>query len=326
MRTPAATLCVLVCALLAGCGSIGEPLYPALKIPQRVTDLAVIEQGPNLEFNFTIAPLTTEGVALKEIGAVDLRVGPNPSKVWNLEEWLKTSTPVDVPTPSQPGPIQAEFPAATFVGHEVVAAVRLTNPKGRDAGWSAPVTVMVEQPLAKPADFHVMATAKGVQLSWRDAGVGEFRVFRKAENEQQPMLLATATTADYLDISAEYGKTYQYSVQAVSGKVVSDVAGPESISPKDIFPPEVPTGLTASAGLGAIDLAWTRNTESDFKEYRVYRSEEGGPFVEIAHGLDAPTYSDRAIQSGKHYRYEVSAVDQIGNASAPSAPVEVVAQ
>jgi hypothetical protein len=73
-------------------------------------------------------------------------------------------------------------------------------------------------------------------------------------------------------------------------------------------------------------LAWARNTESDFKEYRVFRSEESGPFVEIAHGLDAPTYSDHAVQSGKHYRYQVSAVDQIGNTSAPSAPVEITAQ
>ena len=57
-----------------------------------------------------------------------------------------------------------------------------------------------------------------------------------------------------------------------------------------------------------MELAWNRNTEANFKEYRVMRAEEGGPFVEIAHGLDAPVYSDHAVQSGKHYRYEVLAV------------------
>jgi fibronectin type 3 domain-containing protein len=87
----------------------------------------------------------------------------------------------------------------------------------------------------------------------------------------------------------------------------------------------VPSGLTASIGIGAVELAWTRNTESDFKEYRVLRSEEGGPFVEVARGLDAPIYSDRAIQTGKHYRYQVLAVDEGGRPSAPCEPVEIIA-
>src|SRR5580658_9865488 len=310
MRTLAVIVCAAVCALLAGCGSIGEPLYPALRIPSRVIDLAVVERGANLDFDFTIAPLTTEGVALTEIGSVDLRAGPPPSNGSNMDDWLKTSTRVDVPTPDKPGPVHAEFPAAQFVDKDVAVAVRLTNPKGRDAGWSDLKTLHVEPPLATPADFHVVATAKGVALTWRAPGINEFRVFRKNDQQPRPSVLATATESPYVDISAEYGKTYQYSVQGLRGKVESDVAGPDTITPVDVFPPEVPSGLTASVGLGAVELAWTRNTESDFKEYRVFRSEEGGPFVEIARGLDAPTYSDHGIQSGKHYRYQISAVDQ----------------
>jgi len=315
-----------ICALLAGCGSIGEPLYPALKIPQRVTDLAVVERGPNLDFDFTIDPRSTEGVLLQEIGGVELRAGPSPANGWSEQEWLKSSTRVDVPTPDKPGPVHAELPTASFVGREIVVAVRVTNAKGRDAGWSAFKTFQVEQPLVTPTDFHVAVSAKGVALSWRAAGISEFRVYRKSEQQLRPVVLATATEPNYVDISAEYGKTYQYSVQGVRGTAESEVAGPQTITPIDTFPPEVPSGLTASVGLGAVELAWARNTESDFKEYRVFRSEEGGPFAEIARGLDAPTYSDHAVQSGKHYRYQVSAVDQIGNASAPSAPVEITAQ
>ena len=127
--------CILV--LLAGCGPIGEPLYPALRIPMRVTDLTVVEQGTNLDIAFTIPPLTTEGLPLKEIGGVDLRVGPNPSNNgWNADEWAKSATRVDVPTPENPGPVQATIPVSKFVGSEVIVAVRVTNPKGRDAGWS----------------------------------------------------------------------------------------------------------------------------------------------------------------------------------------------
>jgi hypothetical protein len=319
-------LAVIFCAVaLVGCGSISEPLYPALRIPSPVTDLTVVERGDNLDINFTIPPLTTEGLLLKEIGGVELRVGPSPPNGFNFDEWAKTSARVDVATPDMPGPVHATIPLTKFVGSEVVVAVRLTNPKGRDAGWSAPKVLNVRPPLADPTNFHVAADPKGVALTWNASGPSEFRIFRKTEQQTQPVLLATATEPNYIDISAEYGKTYQYSVQAVRENIESNMVGPQTITPIDIFPPAVPSGLMVSVGIGSLELAWNRNTESDFKEYRVLRSEEGAPFIEIARGLDAPAYSDRAIQNGKHYRYEVVAVDQDGHASAPCAPVEITA-
>ena len=316
---------IFYAALLAGCGSIGEPLYPALRIPSPAADLAVVERGDNLDISFTIPLLTTEGLLLKEIGGVDLRVGPSPSNGWNAEEWARGATSIDVPTPEMPGPVQATIPVSKFVGSEVVVAVRVTNPKGKDAGWSNLKTVDVKPPLADPTDFQVAATREGVALTWNASSPSEFRVFRKTELQQKPVLLATATEANYVDISAEFDKEYQYSIQAVRENVESNIVGPQNITPNNVFPPGVPSGLTASVGIGAVELAWNRNTEPDFKEYHVLRSEEGGPFVEIAHGLDSPIYSDHAIQSGKHYRYEVLAVAQNDRSSAASAPVEIIA-
>jgi hypothetical protein len=324
-------LCAVALALLAGCGSIGEPLYPALRIPSRITDLTVVEQGDNLDIAFTIPPLTTEGLPLKEIGGIDLRVGPGPSNGWNVDEWAASATSIVVHTPATPSPVQAMIPVSKFVGSEVIVAVRITNPKGRDAGWSDFKIFNVQPPLADPTNFHVAADPKGVALTWGASGPSQFRIFRqtkqegKPEQQQRPLLLATATEPNYIDISAEFGKTYQYSIQAVRDNIESSVVGPETVTPIDIFPPAVPTGLTASVGIGAVELAWNRNTESDFKEYRVLRSEEGGPFVEIAHGLDAPVYSDHGIQSGKRYRYDVLAAGLNGRPSAPCAPVEITA-
>lgn len=316
-----------IALLLNGCGSIGEPLYPALRIPSPVTDLTVVERGPDLAINFTIPPLTTEGLQVKDggIGEVELRVGPNSPNGWNLDEWMKSSTRVDVPAPDKPGLVQAKVPVSKFLGSEVVVAVRVTNSKGKDAGWSAPKAFTVQTPLADPTNFRVAADPKGVALTWNAPSPSQFRIFRKTEQQTQPVLLATAAEPNYVDISAEFGKTYQYSIQGVREMVESGVVGPETITPIDKFPPAVPTGLTVSAGIGSLELAWNRNTESDFKEYRVLRSEEGGPFTEIARGLDAPVYSDRAVPSGKHYRYEVLAVAQNDLPSAPSAPVEATA-
>lgn len=325
MRVLAVIFCAVGFIVLAGCGSIGEPLYPALRLPSRVPDLTVMERGDNLDINFTIPPVTTEGLPLNEIGGIDLRVGPGPSNGWNLDEWAASATSVKVLTPKMPGPVHATIPVGKFIASDVVVAVRVTNPKGRDAGWSDFKIFNVQAPLADPTNFHVAADPKGVALTWSASGPSEFRIFRKTEQQQKPVLLATATEPNYVDVSADYGKAYQYSVQAVRDKIESNVVGPEAITPVDTFPPAVPSGLTASVGIGAVELAWTRNTESDFKEYRVLRSEEGGPSVEIAHGFDAPTFSDHNIQSGKHYRYRVLAVDQVGNQSMPSEPVEITA-
>lgn len=320
------TLHIVVCAaaLLAGCGSIGEPLYPALRIPSRITDLTVIEKGNNLDINFTIPPLTIEGLPLKEIGTVDLRVGPSPS-TFSADEWASTATSVEVPTPADPGPVRATLPVNKFIGQEVIVAVRTSNPRGRYSQWSDFKIFDVKPPLPDPKDFHVASDPKGVALTWTASEPSQFRIFRKTEQQQLPVLLATATQPNYVDISADFGKSYQYSIQAFRDNTESNVVGPEIITPVNEFPPAVPSGLTASIGIGAIELAWNRNTEPDFKEYRVLRSEQGGPFMEIAHGLDAPVYSDHNVQSGKRYLYEVVAAAQNGHLSAPCEPVVMVA-
>jgi hypothetical protein len=301
----------------------------------KATDLAVLEEGNHLDITFGIPPQTVEGLPLKEIGGVDLRVGPNPNpNGWNTDEWAASATSVSVPTPQGPGPVLATVPVNQFVGHEVIVAVRVTNPRGRDAGWSEFKTFNVQPPLPDPANFHVAQDPKGVAITWNAAGPSQIRIYRQlielakpetGKPQQKPVLLATATETNYTDISAEFGNTYRYSIQAVRDKLESNLVGPETIALTTQFPAPVPTGLNASVGIGSVELAWTRNTEAEFKEYRVLRSEEGGPFTELVRGLEAPVYSDHATQTGKHYRYEVIAVDQNRIPSPPSAPVEITA-
>jgi len=325
MRVLATLLWAAGCVFLAGCGSIGEPLYPTLNIPAKITDLVAIERGGQLAIYFNIPALTTDGLAVRGIGSVDLRVGVNPSGGFNRDQWAAEAKRIDIPAPSQPGPVHKEIPAQEFAGKEILAMVRVGNSRGRMSEWSNIFPVNVETPLEKPSDFQAKASPEGVRLTWNAPNESSFRVFRKADQEKEPALLTTVDKPEYVDGTAEYGKPYEYFVQGVHEKAESDAAGPAAITPKDEFPPAVPSGLTASIGIGAIELAWGRNTESDFKDYQVYRSEENGPFVQIAAGLEGPVYSDRKIESGKHYRYRVTAADQTGNVSEPSQPVEIIA-
>ena len=319
----ATVLCLVTSTLTISCGSIGEPLYPALKIPDRASDLSAVERGANIDISFTIPPQTTEGLALTAIGKIDLRAGPNPGPGFDFNNWANAAEPIDVPTPSTPGLVRKQIPAGRFLGKDLIIGVRIANAKGRFSDWSNLVTLAVDPPLATPANLKAEAAPQGVQLTWDGGSAAQFRIYRKTGDLNTPALLASSDQPSYVDATAETGKPYEYYVEALHDKAVSEIAGPVTITPQDIFPPAVPAGLTASAGVATVELAWERNTEPDFKEYRLFRAEGDGAFAPIAAGLDVPAYSDHAVESGKRYRYQLVAVDQNGNVSAPSNPVEV---
>ena len=90
-------------------------------------------------------------------------------------------------------------------------------------------------------------------------------------------------------------------------------------------PPAPPAGLNAATAPNSIEISWEGNTEPDLAGYRVYRSTGAGPFEKIG-DLVVPSYSDRAVEHGKTYRYAVSAIDKSGNESARSGPVEATLQ
>ena len=62
--------------------------------------------------------------------------------------------------------------------------------------------------------------------------------------------------------------------------------------PRISFPPDVPAGLKALAGLGTIELTWDRVAENG-AVYRLYRSVDGGEMMRIGDALDVPSYTDR---------------------------------
>ncbi|HUA87534.1 MAG TPA: hypothetical protein VMB85_26945 [Bryobacteraceae bacterium] len=310
--------------LLAGCGYIGPPQAPSLAIPESVTDLTAAERGDAILAQFTIPAMTTQGLPLNRIRAVDLRVGVTPNP-WNAGAWAAAAKPFAVAA-SGPGPLQKEIQIESdWIGKEVTIAVRATGPKGKTSDWSNLRQLTIAPPLATPADFKAVNAPLGVQLSWR-ASAPHYHVFRAAA-DAEPDLLTDTDQTQWLDSPVEYGTPYRYYVQGYSGELQqSNVAGPEKITPEDIFAPSVPAGLTAEQGTNAIELSWERNTEPRFQGYNVFRSVNGGPFQKVASLIAAPTYSDRDVQAGKKYRYEVSAVATNGRESARSAPFEITAQ
>jgi hypothetical protein len=310
---------LLVTMLLAGCAYIGNPKPPTLDIPVRVTDLRAAEYGDKILAQFTLAPLTTEGLPLMNVQSIEVRAAAGTaSKSYNIPA-------------KGPGAISHQFAAQEWTGKQITLTVRATGPKGKASEWSNPVALDVRPPLATPANVQAVSVPQGVRLTWQGSGSGQvlashYRIFRGAGGVV-PSPFAESDQPEYIDTMADFGSPYKYFVQAFDGNAhLSGVSETVGIAPLDTFPPAVPAGVTAVAGVSAIELAWERNTEDDFAGYFIYRSTDGGAFERIAGPIDAPTYSDRAVAAGKKYSYAVTAIDKSGNESDRSMVVEVTAQ
>jgi fibronectin type 3 domain-containing protein len=305
--------------LLAGCGYVGDPQPPALNIPVAVTDLRALEYGENLIVEFTAPALTTEALALARLRGAELRIGPWPAGP-DVASWMETARVIPLPV-EKPGAVSQTVPLdRNWIGREILILARTFGPKGRVSPNSNNVFLLVEPPLAKPAAVRAENHPEGVRLSWA-GDAAKYRVLR-ASGDAAPAALADVEGREYLDTTSAYGTRYRYLVQALGDKAQSEASEPAEIAPADVFPPAVPSGLNSVVGPSGIDLTWERNTEGDFRLYRIYRAAAGGPWERLAE-VDTPSYIDRAVESGKRYRYQVSSVDQLGNESARTPALEV---
>jgi hypothetical protein len=301
--------CLLPFAFLS-CGYVGEPLPPSLNIPGRVTDLRTLQRGDKIIVNFTIPELTTDGVLLK-LGSVEMQAGTWGNEQFDEGTWAAHAKLLDT-AELKVGANRVEAPAHDWVGRQVFFRVRPYSRKGRYG------------------DLRAEAVPQGVRVTWKapqQLPNLAFRVRRRAGAEETATIVATVTGRPWVDSATGYGESYEYSVQAVArngeSEAESEISEPATVAPEDRFPPSVPAALIALAGIQSIELAWERNTEADLRGYRLYRSADNGPFRRVADLLETPSYSDRNVESGKLYKYVVSAVDRLGNESDLSKAVEI---
>lgn len=310
-------------AVLTGCGYPGPVLPPLLDIPLSVPSFNAVEYGDNIVVQFTLPDMTTEGNPLRNVRLLEVRVGPGVSP-FTPERWAETAKSYPVASPA-PGAFTKEIPVKEWVNKEVVISVRAVGPKGKPAQWATVKLLKVEPPLPKPTALVALNVEQGVKLTWNGTGA-KYRIFR-AIADGTPERLGESDHPEYVDETTEYDAHYEYRVQGITDDVHgSEVSEAVPITPIDKFAPAVPGALTAILGVNTVELAWTRNTEKDFRGYNVYRSTDGGPFEKIADLVPAPTYSDAKIEPGKKYRYQVSAVDVKGNESERSTPADASGQ
>lgn len=228
------------------------------------------------------------------------------------------------PSPNSPDITLRLYPVA----EAVTSLEAVVSEQGINLKWPAPARTSSGQALAGVKEFHIYrgelnpapaANAAAAQSLW------------KTPLQQ----LGSAATNEYVDSGFDYGKTYAYVVRSVVDSPVGILESSDSpqavVTPKDVFPPAAPQGVVAAIQPGSaassvfVELSWSINVESDLAGYRVYRSDRENAKGNLltSNLLPSPAYRDTSVQSGQHYWYTITAVDQSGNESAPSQPVAV---
>lgn len=322
---------------------VAAPQQPSLKLPQPVTDLTAQRTGNQVVLHWTMPKRATDKVQL---------VGDQKARICRTVE---SSPCVTAGTQSFAPDSKATFtdvlPADLASGQPrlLTYTVELLNHAGHTAGPSNPAFSAAGTAPIPVAGLRAQAQAEGIVLSWIPQGGDEqtIRLQRtlvdkpvQKQNTQTPQLPPQQTLestgpdkGQVLDADATLDHTYTYTAQRVQRmtlqghalEIVGETAAPITINARDTFPPAVPQQLQAVADPEgrAIDLSWQPDTEPDLAGYIVYRSEAGAqPQRLTASPQPSPSFRDTKVQPGHAYEYAVSAIDQDGNESQRSAPVQ----
>lgn len=340
LAKPKLVLGLLSLALLAGCGSPGEPLPPSLELAAPVTDLHASRKGDQVTVTWTAPTRTTDGRNIRLRGYTEICRSfdaANPC----------TTILSRTPAPKHPSsdqrsyaerlPQDAQTPTASYF-----YAVRVVNSYGRAAGPSNIVQVPGAPTLPAPANFQAVLSAEGVKLSWdavpppRDVNGLHFlyRIYRQETGSKTPEIAMELPVTDQPHLGAvDHGfvweHTYNYyatvvtiipSANGAQQQVEGDNTPPVTVIAHDVFPPATPSGLQAVfSGPGQkafIDLVWNANTDPDLSGYNVYRREAGTSPQKInSETVKSPAFRDTNVLAGHEYFYSVSAVDVRGNES-----------
>jgi len=356
--------CALACV---ACGAPGEPTPPTPPVAAPVSDLSARQLGDAAQLRFTLPTKALSGDKLTEPPAVEVLRGQlRPDGTPDVKSLRIVQTipgallldKVDADHVQLLDPVAAEEIRA-HAGTSVVYAVRTRASRKRASANSNLILLKLYPVPERISSLQAKVTEPAIELAWDAssktsagdplANAPSYRVYRgeldaasadaaakdlaQAKWRVRPSLLAPADSNAYRDTTFEFGRTYLYFVRSVvspSGEALESAdSAPAILTPKDIFPPAVPSGLVAAVLPGAngslVDLSWSINAETDLAGYRVYRSEQQGTKGDSLAPdlLLTPAVRDTSVQPGHRYWYSVTAVDRAGNESAASPQISV---
>jgi hypothetical protein len=346
---------------MAGCAAPGEPTTRHPIVPLAVADLAARQYGSAFTLTFTLPTRSLDREALPEHPSIEiyrtaLSAGAAPDK---KTEWrLAFTIPSEQVDPYlKAGRIEFHDPftaddLARLTGSSVAYKVRTRSSKARASEDSNIITARIYPAPDAPRDVQVEVTETALVLHWAESAMVTgasslaYRVYRAdIETGQEipprdvsqaklktPLELAgSSPSTNFRDSHFEFGTPYLYTVRSVAqfgGDLVESAdSSPALVTPRDVFPPAVPTGLEITVvpatprAPAYVELSWAISPEGDLAGYSVYRSDaEDAPGDRIStEVLPSPAFRDISVAPGRRYFYRVTALDRAGNES-PKSP------
>lgn len=296
----------------SGCGKVGDPLPPYIRIPEPARDLSVGQRGYDLVFTWTNPSRNVDGSGSADLARALLMSGD--------------STVAAIPVNSAGQRQSFTFPARPLVGISKEFELRIETTRGKVSESSNRVSITAVDVPEKIMGVRAIVDQRRIFLEWdpppdnSQLADGYF-VFRSGQLVQP----APVTIRRIEDPAFDAGQTYAYLVVAARRAEhgwVQGVSGPAlTVTATDRIPPRRPAGLLLTRSDTGGFLTWHSNQETDLAGYRVFRSEKhGGEFGPISEKILATNaFFDPGYRSGLYYA--VSAIDESGNESRLSEPL-----
>ncbi len=344
---------LIFCLLITlNCGKRKPPQPPIEKVLQR-TDLSGLQRGNRVFLSWLMPNRNASDKSVLNIERVDIYrlAEPQASPLTLSEEEFSSNSTLIATVPVK----ESDFGLKSLSYTDVLEfsgaatrlryAIRFVNASGQRAALS---NFLIIEPVGRIADSPVLQSAsvreKSIDLNWdapktnvdrsTPANILGFNVYRALSNtDETPKILNNnpVTATEFSDNLFEYGRNYTYFVRTISignnGEPIESLdSNKVSVLPKDVFPPSEPKAITIAASPNIISIFFAVNPEDDIAGYRVYRSTDAARSKSewqllTPDLLKTNTFQDRTVESRKTYYYYLTAIDNAGNVSQPSAVV-----
>lgn len=348
LALPVLSLYVVLAAI--GCATPGLPRPPSLNLPEAARDLSATRIGNSVELRFAVPSRSTDKLQLRgsQLTARFCRaLGTQPCRDI-------ASPPIIVPLDAAVGR-QRSFTWIDKLPEDIVHGdprplsyrVELLNESGHSAGPSAPALTAAGEGPSAIGTLKAEGSRLGILVRWDGSGLtpGDVLLDRedlshsldaktpKVVQLMSPPVSSGSAPSTLLDATAKPGTPYRYTAThrrtvELSGRSIELLSTPSpaiDLTLEAIYPPPVPTGLTAASlddatSAFAIDLIWQPIDDTGLVTplagYNIYRASTSESTRLNPVPLTVPAFHDTTALPHTAYHYRVTAVDGKGNESA----------
>ena len=296
---------LLLVVLGAACGKVGNPKPPINRSPLAANGVTAGQSDHTVTLSWTNPARYADNNGVTDLAYVRI-----------LRNGVEIAREKALPA-GQPQSYSYSIDVTNDLNAELTFAVQAETARGRLSPLSETVRIQPREVPGAPRLLPAVVDLDRIALEWLPSELKpELAEVFLIKRSDRPNVVSVATN-HYEDGEYEPGKKYDYVITAAraGNPVVPGAAATVSVTAKDTKPPAVPTGLQVDLSGPTVILTWDMNKEKDFKEYRIYRSDQENPIF-------PPVVINFVTTDG--YRagltYQIEAVDKSGNRSDKSAP------